>query len=632
METSLVAPKKPHGQPPPPPVACRGGGVLAGATGLSVVLLCAGMIVALGVTDIWRSSDFSVPFHTRLVSLVRSGSAQEAAVVVVAAAAASIQQKEEAILSRAQDVAAFINDVTLSKQLLSIGSSSRDVLSPEEQALQWLIKDDPLQLSIDTPSDQFRLIQRYALLTLWFQQFYGHVHHMWIRTTGWLVDVDECHWFGISCEAIDFGGDIRVQNAVTSVFFVWNNVHGTLPADLGLLPSMKEFAIDDFISGTLPSSLGRWTNLQTFVVGGIRLEGTLPTSLERWTNLKTFILDGNVKGTLPSWLGRWTNLEFFDIGGTNLDGTIPSSFGAWGQSIRAVTLGNQQEGTLPNEIASWTELRWFLASWTELTGTLDVMTNWTNLSWLDVSYNQFSGPLPTTIHRWSRLIYLDADMACLTGTIPNEWPDSVQTINLGDNSFTGSLPHLLHRSTRLELFDVSNNALTGTIPDYGALAYAENRGNGSVAAANVWPNLRGPVLSFNQLTGTIPESIGTWSPQMIEVGLSINNLTGSLPSSLELATHLQFFYVNENQLTGTIPSFVGQWTDLQGVAFSNNSFTGSIPQSIEGWSHVGEVNLEGNELVGSIPHGLCQAAGSNLTDLTADCQFKVQCDCCTKCF
>ena len=99
-------------------------------------------------------------------------------------------------------------------------------------ALEWLINEDPLQLGVDTVDVQVRLLQRYALLTLWFSD----PEKAWTDSTGWLEAEDECTWFGVSCSQQDFGG--QAVNVVAQIDMVDNNVKSTLPSDLVLLESL----------------------------------------------------------------------------------------------------------------------------------------------------------------------------------------------------------------------------------------------------------------------------------------------------------------------------------------------------------------------------------------------------------
>lgn len=99
----------------------------------------------------------------------------------------------------------------------------------EAAAVEWLTNQDPLRLGTETLSDQFRLSQRFALLSLWFADSEG----AWDNSEGWLQAEDECTWFGVTCSEQDIGGE--TANVVTQVELVDNNLQLQLPADLVLL-------------------------------------------------------------------------------------------------------------------------------------------------------------------------------------------------------------------------------------------------------------------------------------------------------------------------------------------------------------------------------------------------------------
>jgi hypothetical protein len=111
----------------------------------------------------------------------------------------------------------FINNITLSNRTID-----KNGPTPEDRALNYLIVNDTTfsfsQLltlnSTMTNIVQFRICQRYALLTLWFQPAFTSTS--WYDTSGWLVNANECDWAGISCASINLGGTVGTQNVVTA--------------------------------------------------------------------------------------------------------------------------------------------------------------------------------------------------------------------------------------------------------------------------------------------------------------------------------------------------------------------------------------------------------------------------------
>jgi hypothetical protein len=230
----------------------------------------------------------------------------------------------------------FINNITLSNRTIVANGPT-----PEDQALNYLIVNDTTfnftQLltlnSMMTNMVQFRIRQRYALLTLWFQQAFTNT--TWRNGYGWLENANECDndnsWKGITCTSIDLKGDVGMQNVVTAVNLNFNNVNGTIPPDLGLLTALTYFDVyRNALIGTLPASIGQWTALRNIDVGENALTGTLPASI-----------------------GQWTALTYFGVYDNKMTGTIPASIGNWSQIRKAYFYFNQLTGSMPNGICPY---------------------------------------------------------------------------------------------------------------------------------------------------------------------------------------------------------------------------------------------------------------------------------------
>jgi hypothetical protein len=172
---------------------------------------------------------------------------------------------------------------------------------------------------------QFRIRQRYALLTLWFQQAFTNTS--WKKRAGWLVKANECgnNWNGIICASINLGGDVGMQNVVTAVNLFSNNVNGTIPADLGWLTALTYFHIGvNTLMGTLPASIGQWTALKYFDAGVNTLIGTLPVSIGQWTALTAFYVNTNeMTGTIPASIGNWSQIKGAYFHSNQFTGTMP---------------------------------------------------------------------------------------------------------------------------------------------------------------------------------------------------------------------------------------------------------------------------------------------------------------------
>jgi Leucine Rich Repeat len=274
--------------------------------------------------------------------------------------------------ARSEAIAAFINSITLTSKSIAYPPRVNSIATAEEQALQWLIDEDPLNL---TALDRFRLQQRYALLTLWFRT--TRISN-WTYSMGWLTAENECKAFGITCieKQVDVGGIGELQTVVEEIDLYSNNLHGGIPTDFGLLENLKYLDLSyNVLSGSLPDSIGEWTALEAFGTHGNAMTGTLPESIGQWSNLLGFDISGNsCNGTLPELIGSWNRLEIFSVDGNALTGTIPTSIENWKNITTFYASNNAFTGTIPKSIE-----------------------NWKNISVASFEGNHFTGSMPTGI-------------------------------------------------------------------------------------------------------------------------------------------------------------------------------------------------------------------------------------------
>lgn len=83
-------------------------------------------------------------------------------------------------------------------------------------------------------------------------------------------------------------------------------------------------------------------------------------------------------------------------------------------------------------------------------------------------------------------------------------------------------------------------------------------------------------LGYNDLTGMLPH--GFWSlPWLRHVVLAFNDLHGSLPDSL--GSHLEKVDLQKNQLSGALPIDLDEAQGLFMMNVKDNQFTGNVPQT-----------------------------------------------------
>jgi len=152
----------------------------------------------------------------------------------------------------------------------------------ETGALNWLITDDPLQLTPNNDYNRFRLSQRYALLTMWFGSKFD-----WNDETNWLQNADECTWHGVICEEQEVDG-IGLQNVVTKIEMADNYLHGEISEDLAMLTSITTLDLsDNDLQGTIPTSLWTLSNLEELDLSENFFTGTISRDISNLVNLGT---------------------------------------------------------------------------------------------------------------------------------------------------------------------------------------------------------------------------------------------------------------------------------------------------------------------------------------------------------
>lgn len=319
---------------------------------------------------------------------------------------------------RATMISSYINSMSFVPENDVSSDLNRSAL--KEAAVDWMIRNDPLQLNLtESPQDFFHLRQRYALAVLWF---HTTIESTWFNQSGWLSDSHECNWYGIECIEIDHGNDIGIQNTVIGLNMSENNMNGIIPADLAFLSNLRLWKFDfNAISGTIPDSLGQCTNLERVELEfNYELTGSLPDSIGNWTSLTYFDISySNFTGPFPSSLGNWWNIEYFDASSNRFYSTLPSEFGFW-TTIHTFSISlNQMYGSLPESIGNWKLIEAFAIIADGFTGMIpSTLGNWNNIMQLAINDNEFTGSIPETFGNFDNLIYAWFDNNNLSGSMP----------------------------------------------------------------------------------------------------------------------------------------------------------------------------------------------------------------------
>lgn len=393
-----------------------------------------------------------------------------------------------------------------------------------------------------------------------------------------------------------------------------------------------------------------------------RLTGTLPSGLFSQTGgygsslINVQVMQNQISGTIPeNWFSSYeskslTTQFYIDFRSNALTGSIPPALlqPLASADTKAFILSfedNKLTGTLSNAffpsglLASTASFALSFGG-NSLEGIYP--SNFlTNLTFSDsfsltLSKNRFSGPLPENLFAspWMRYgIAINLFMANnnFSGTIPsglissylleNSTVSSFQ-LDLSHNQLEGPLPEtLLFRRTG------SKREATEAI-DSGLQNRASSSGFEALDTSVVaWTATNfGIKLNYNQLNGTIPESLlYHFFPSSATSGilfLDNNNFTGPFPlgffAPANQSTGSVSLSLSNNSLSGPLPEYC--WTGMSiGMQLANSGLSGTIPSS---WgsacSTMGSLTLTGSaDITGPIPPTLFSTVAQLWADNTS---------------
>ncbi|OAY75743.1 LRR receptor-like serine/threonine-protein kinase EFR [Ananas comosus] len=415
----------------------------------------------------------------------------------------------------------------------------------------------------------------------------GLLHRSWNSN-----NTSFCTWFGVSCSP-------RRQRVV-ALQLEGLSLHGTISPHLGNLSFMNRLDLsNNSLRGPIPHSLGQLPRLASLALGHNQLSGRIPSAVFNMSSL-TYIsfIKNNLSGPLlTDTVDNITipHVQYLSIESNQLRGSIPSDFLLRCKDLQYLSLStNQFRGSIPEELTRLQQLRVLYLDGNSLTGSIPTsIGNLTYLTKLDLSSNHLSGVIPPVL-----------------GGLTN-----LQWLTLGSNYLTGGIPTSLLNASMMGLMDLSDNNLTGTVPtEIGKslphltfLGFGTNELSGGLEFITSLSHCKGLQrlhISYNELEGAIPNSIGNLSGSLYEFDACGNRITGEIPTTLGNLSGLLELCFDSNQLTGNIPITIFNLEGLQVLELGQNNLSGSIPDEIGRLSRLGELALDYNALSGAIPDSI----------------------------
>eukprot|EP00253_Pinus_taeda_P030460 PITA_30460 len=429
----------------------------------------------------------------------------------------------------------------------------------------------------------------------------------------------------------------------------YNNLSGSIPPELCVFPKLKTLALGvNSLTGRIPACLGNISSLNAIDLSRNNFHGSIPLELGMLRQINYISMGlNNLRGQIPSFFSNFTNLGLLDITLNQLTGHIPAELCSKNTRLTALYLGrNQLSGTIPASLFNCTNLQLVDINDNQLCGMvpmelgkltqlqildlganqlvsgsstsipiLTVLTNCSNLNFIDLSSNRLTGRLPFSIGRLSREIYsLNLSENALYGEIPPHIGNlsGLTYLDLQANSFSGAIPVTLKKIQKLERLFMGNNHLRGNIPmeigqfkSLGLLDIHYNNLSGRIpnSIASLY-ELRYLYLNMNQLSGKIPANLGK-CVNLLLLDLSYNQLSGHIPPEVAGLANLAFYFnISNNLLDRPLPLELSKMTMLQAIDVSANQLTGYIPSGLGSCKELEYLNLSYNVLEGMIPVSL----------------------------
>ncbi|TYH74978.1 hypothetical protein ES332_D05G441400v1 [Gossypium tomentosum] len=360
------------------------------------------------------------------------------------------------------------------------------------------------------------------------------------------------------------------------------------------------------LSGQIPLSILNLTQLEYFVISKNSLEGSIPDEVTAFPNLIYLHLNDNLlNGTFPSWLFTAPSLKEIYLSQNQFSGHIKEF---QSKSLELIALQNNKlHGSLPSSIFQLLNLTDLVLSSNNLSGVIEfrMFSNLPNLKHLDLSYNSLSLTSNTT--------------STVNHILPNLTGLLLSSCNLGE------FPQFLKGLKSLESLDLSCNKIEGKIPQW-----MQEVGNVSLTYLNVshnsltnpwtqrevehfpWNNIAVLDLSSNLIRGNLPIPASTINVFLI----SNNSFNGEVSSLICNASSLQILDLSYNNLSGTIPQCFGNLSDsLEFLNLKKNKFYGTIPPTFAEGCQLTNFNLNGNLLEGPLTPSILNCNDLEVLDL-----------------
>ncbi|KAB5551831.1 hypothetical protein DKX38_009142 [Salix brachista] len=301
----------------------------------------------------------------------------------------------------------------------------------------------------------------------------------------------------------------------------------------------------------------------------LNLSGEISYSICELTSLALLNLaDNYFNQPIPLHLSQCSSLESLNLSNNHIWGPIPDQISQF-HSLRVFDFSkNHIEGRIPESFGLLVKLQVLNLGSNLLSGSVpSVFVNLTELAVLDLSQN----------------VYLMSDVPSEIGKL-----GKLEQLLLQSSGFYGQIPESFVGLQSLTILDLARNNLSGVIPQ---------------TLGSSLKNLVSFDVSQNKLSGSFPNDICS-APGLKNLGLHTNFLYGSIPNSIGECSNLERFQVQNNEFSGDFPAGLLSLSKIKLIRAENNRFSGAIPDSMSMATQLEQVQIDNNSFTGKIPHGL----------------------------
>ncbi|KAI9112761.1 hypothetical protein K1719_016264 [Acacia pycnantha] len=434
-------------------------------------------------------------------------------------------------------------------------------------------------------------------------------------------------------------------SSLTQLFLNRNKLSALLPQQGGLCNLKNLLALDlskNELKGELPTCLANLTSLRELYFYGNSFEGTFPSSLfHTLRSLQAIaVSDDYFIGSFSlSLLANHSNLKIIFIvcskANLKLESENPPFIPSFQLSYLVIdncTLNEANNNKMPTFLLHQYDLLYLKLSQMNISGNFPswLLTNNTKLNVVNLSYNLFIGAfeLNSTL-KLLQMQFFNISSNPIRNEIPSHigfiFPNLV-SLNMSSTSLQGCIPASIGEMRQLNDLDLSYNNLSGYLPQkFG-------QGNNVLRVLKLSNNnLSGPCLPIgsnftyllflelnnNNFKGkfqdSLPESFCNLT-KLTYLDLSQNKFNGSLPNCLNMPL-LKYLHLQRNHFMGPLPSKLVN-SPLLTLDLMKNNFSGQVPTLLSSFLNLRVLILKENKLEGSIPVCLCELKEISILDLS----------------